>query len=398
MTQGTALLCNSEMSRLRRVFLSLLVITSMLPCLAPGADRSDGGRGEFLKVPGAKDCVFDEVRQRLYVTTGKQLVVIDTKERKVVESIDLPGNVCACDISLDCKYLAVAPMGGHFIYWIELEDLNINQIKFTADSMESGVYDLCVGSDNSVLFSMTFAGSGSVKLRRFVPATGSVQDVGGVNMDSIVTASGDRRYAAIAEGNISSGPLKVYDFTTQKLKSVASLDCFHYEMACARDARMFARPDRKGCDMYDENGQKLGCLDGAPVICAAFHPKKDRLYVMRHGQACIQEYDCTDNTMVRTYPLSAALDITGDVNNQIVGQIIPIGPDSAVAQFRHVSSVYYRTFRSGRIKVSQDGEKLFALIPTGVYMIATKSAGTPKESTKKKRHINVIDSRPSKGK
>jgi len=373
----------------------------MLPCTAPGADLPDSGRGEFFKVLGAKDCAFDDVRQRLYVTTGKQLVVIDTRKRTVLESIDLPGNVCACDISSDCNYLAVAPMGGHFIYWIALEDLSINQIRFAADSMESGVYDLCVGADNSVLFSMTFAGSGSVRLRRFVPATNSIEEVGGVNMDSVVTAGSDRRFAAIAEGNISSGPLKVYDFTTQKLRSVADLDCFHYEMACARGAQMFARPNRQGCDMYDAKGQKLGSLEGAPVICAAFHPTRERLYVMRHGQPCIQEYDCSDNTIVRTYPLSAALDITGDVNNQIVGQIIPVGPDSVVAQFHHVSSVYYRTFRSGRIKVSKEGDKLFALIPTGVYMINTKSDGAPKQSggtskgnTKPKRRVNVIDSGP----
>ncbi len=142
------------------VLAAIVTITSI--ARADDAKRSNGD--SFFPMAGAKDCVFDQKRERLYVTTLKQLVVPDTKDGKVIEEIDLLGGVRACDISPDFQFLAVAPTQGHFIYWIELDKLEINQVTFEADASESGVFDLCVGYDNSVLFSMIYAGPGWVQL------------------------------------------------------------------------------------------------------------------------------------------------------------------------------------------------------------------------------------------
>jgi hypothetical protein len=172
-----------------RVYLPLILIVNLLASHALADDKTTDDPGFFFEIPGASDCAFDESRDRLYVTTGKQLVVVDTKERTTIESIDLLGGVRSCDISPNSEYLAIAPIEAQFLYWIELEGLEINQVRFSADSSESGVYDLCVGSDGSVVFSMTYAGSGGVKLRRFDPRTNTVDEVGRVNMDSIVTAA-----------------------------------------------------------------------------------------------------------------------------------------------------------------------------------------------------------------
>ena len=45
----------------------------------------------FFEIEGAKACAFDESKQRLYVTTGKHLVVIDSKKvlNKKFEHLDL---------------------------------------------------------------------------------------------------------------------------------------------------------------------------------------------------------------------------------------------------------------------------------------------------------------------
>jgi hypothetical protein len=344
--------------------------------------------GIFFSVPGAKDCAYDESRQRLYVTTLKQVVVIDTKERKTVESIDLLGGVQSCDISPDFKHLAVAPINAQAIYWIDLENLEVTQVKFKAPGSETGVYDLCVGSDNTVLFGTTFAGSGGVSLRKFDPETNKVETVRGVNMDSVITASGDRRYAAIAEGNISNGPVSVYDFKEKKLTKAANMDCFHYEFATSSEAKYFARPHAKGCDLYDGKGTKLGTLDGRPVICAAFHPKTDQLFVMRHGELSIQQYDVQGSKLANSYPLDQPLAIKGDVN--VFAQLQPVGRDFVIAHFR--GQVNFRTFKSGRLKVSDDGKNLFAVIPSGVYMFDVKDA--PKTSASPKRPIKVIEAEP----
>ncbi len=45
---------------------------------------------------------------------------------------------------------------------------------------ETGVFDVCIGLDNSVLFTMTFAGSGWVSLRTVDPEAGNLLIVGDV--------------------------------------------------------------------------------------------------------------------------------------------------------------------------------------------------------------------------
>lgn len=62
-------------------------------------DEEGQGGANFVAVEGAKDCAYDHIRKRLYVTTLSQLVVVDMTNRKVIESIDLLGNVQGLDIS-----------------------------------------------------------------------------------------------------------------------------------------------------------------------------------------------------------------------------------------------------------------------------------------------------------
>ena len=354
--------------------------------------QTKGDAGYFFGIKGAKDCAFDEAAERLYVTTDKKLIVVDTKDRKTIESIDLAGGLRACDISSDFKYLAIAPITGHFIYWIEIDGLKINQVRFKAGGSESGVYDLCIGANNNVLFSMTFAGSGWVKLRTFDPATNKVEDAGRIRMDSIVAASGDRRHAAVAEGNISSAPLNLYSFADKKLSKVDNLGGFIYEFATGPHANYFARPTKKGCTLYDGNGGKITELPGKPVICAAFHPQVDRLYLMRDGELNIQEYDIDAAKTTNAFALDKPLVIRGEKNDRIVGHFHPVGRDMIMAHFRYVRSVHYRTFQSGRLKVSETGKNLFSVIPSGVYMFALEPIDPDaKKDNKPAPRINVID-------
>src|SRR5262249_35809460 len=149
--------------------------------------------GYFFPIEGAKDCAFDESRQRLYVTTPSELVVVDTKERKFIDTVRLNGTLQACDVAPDFKFLVIAPVKAQYIYriglnWTKFEKMDIKQIKFNAPNTEPGVFGICVGSDDSVLFSMTYDGSGGVSLRRLRPDD-KVTVVGRVNMNSVLTAS-----------------------------------------------------------------------------------------------------------------------------------------------------------------------------------------------------------------
>ena len=179
--------------------------------------RGRSGRAaNFVAVKGAKDCVYDHVRKRLYVTTLSQLVVVDMTIRKVIESIDLLGSVQGLDISAKAKFLAIAPIAAQYIYkvdldWKSAEDMKVERIKFKADSNETGVFSVGIGADDSILFTTTFSGSGRCQAPPDGP-TGAVSDIARFNMDSIIAITGDRQKAYIAEGNSKSGPLDRFNF------------------------------------------------------------------------------------------------------------------------------------------------------------------------------------------
>lgn len=348
--------------------------------------------GFFIPIEGAKDCAYDHVRHRLYVTTLAQLVVIDIKKREIAESIDLLGNVQGLDIAPQAKFLVIAPIGGQFVYklkldWKSVDDISIDRIKFKPENGELGVFSIGVGADGSVLFSTTFSGSGWVKLRR-LNVNDTIVDLAKVRMDSVIAISGDRTKAFIGEGNISSGPLWGYDFKQKSQGKLTDLNCFYYELAASADGSRLARPHGEGCDLYDVRGGKLGTLSGAPVIGAAFNPKGDTLYVMRHGEVDIQEYDTNGKRLPTSYPLDKPLVIRGDVRSTVIANLHPIGRDAVLANFRRVTSVNHRMYESGRLHVAEDGKSLSAVVPGGVYVFPIEA---PVKSTTPKSKVKIND-------
>ncbi len=370
-------------------FAILLLLTPWAASLADAPDKTEANSNFFFPVEGAKDCAFDSSRDRLYVTTPKQLMVFSKNSRSFSWNrlTSQAGELQAIDISPDFKYLAVGPAQGEFIFWISLSDMEITQVKFRADEGESGVHDLCVGFDNSGPFLNDFQRLEKlVELRRFNPKDKNVSKVGKVQMNAIVSASaGDRKFAAVAEGNISSGPLDLYSFKTHSAKLVKNLMAFHYEIACGPEARCFAQPFRGGCNVYDAKGGLMGNLNGKPVICAAFHPKNNTLFVMRHGESEIQEYNVDTLNISNTYSLDEKLAIAGDVKSHIRATITPTGKKTLQlrANIRRTTTVIFKTFQSGRLKVSDSGNEIFAVIPTGVYQFAVKDASSSKEAPAK---------------
>ena len=349
------------------------------------------GDGKFFPVAGAKDCCFDLKKNKLFVTTGTQLIILDLESGKVDESIDLAGTVVSCDISKDGQFLAIACSKAQAFYWVDLETIDIQQVRFTADSMESGVYDLCFGSDNSVLFGMTFDGSGGVKLRQFKKEGNVVTKIGRIGMDSIISPSSDRRFAAVAEGNISSGSIRMFDFETGKLMPGIRTGKFNYEIACASEGNYVAQPQKEGCLVYDVAGTKIGSFPGSAVIAAAFQPETDSLFLMRDKATFVEEYDISSATLIQKYLLPKALTLKADVSNQIVGNVNSLGGSMAHVHISEFRATHYETFRSGRLKMGPSGKEFFAVTPDGVYMFATKKPVAIKaKDGKPKRVIGSI--------
>ena len=115
---------------------------------------------------------------------------------------------------------------------------------------------------------------------------------------------------------------------------------------------------------------------------------------MSQKRELLQEYDVESAAISNKFALDKPLVIRGDVHESVVGQLLPVGRDAVMANFRRVRSVHYRTFRSGRLKVSENGKNLFAVLPTGVYMFAIpeiESAGGAQPGKGPKRRVNVIE-------
>jgi hypothetical protein len=76
-----------------------------------------------------------------------------------------------------------------------------------------------------------------------------------------------------------------------------------------------------------------------------------------------------------------------------VADLRPVGRDAVIANFRRITNVTFRTYQSGRLKVSDDGESLCAVVPTGVYLFAVKQRHAAETDPKPKPKIKVIDPR-----
>jgi hypothetical protein len=76
-----------------------------------------------------------------------------------------------------------------------------------------------------------------------------------------------------------------------------------------------------------------------------------------------------------------------------VANLTPVGRDTVIANFRTIVNINFRTYQSGRLKVSEDGERLFAVIPSGVYSFPVKARSAPTD-TKPKPKIKIVEKDP----
>ena len=88
---------------------------------------------------------------------------------------------------------------------------------------------------------------------------------------------------------------------------------------------------------------------------------------------------------------SAAPPLLSDVRNREVVKLQSVGKDVVIARFRTIRSVNFHTYESGRLKISEGGDSLFAVLPTGVYLFPVKPTPASNLGTKPKVKIKTID-------
>ncbi len=322
------------------------------------AEAGCAARTLLLPAAGRTDMVYDNARQTLYITSGGNVLRYQPFSNSFESPLALGGSLEGIDLLPNGNTLAIADSansGGqsHFDLY-NLATNSLSTVSFPDASGESGTYMVQYGSDGTLLTTSNFAGSGWIPLRKYDPVSGMLTTVASVRQNSRLTASSDRHTIAVVEANISSGPLSKYSVDTGILTSGTTTGWFTFEVAVSKDAAQYAVPTYDGTYIYDQNFHQVALLgqyasDGP--IGAVYSPSGDALYVAWWSYS-------GDSTQIRKYSTSTFQLL----DTYETGQTFPwIGNDA---------------LSSGRMKISADGDLLFATAGNGVVMVELPEPAT----------------------
>jgi len=310
------------------------------------------GQVNFIPAPGRIDMVYDSIRDVVYITSGTSVLRYKLGTQTFLSPYTFGlGNLSGIDLSPDGNLLAIADRN---ISGVHLVDLQTDTVKpdamFSRSSGEGGTYSVAFGNDGTLLVTTTYNGSGWVPLRRIDPATGTVTTIkSSISQDAMLSASADGKCIGFVEGNISSGPLSVYDVATKSITKTVATNWFTYEVGSNRDCSQFAVPVYGGTFLYDNALTKLGTIGvyaGGQPIGVAYNPVSDVVYFAWTGSKEVRAYDTTNFAQLGSYDVGYTFQNNGNY-----------------------------AYNQGRLKTSRDGSKFFVTVPDGVrYQRLSSSA------------------------
>lgn len=245
-----------------------------------------------LDIPLRRDLAFD-LNGILYITAGGVIERYDTQTGTSLAPLSLGGNLYGIDLSLDGSMLAVADRvtqgGFSLIHLVDTATGAANPVRFPLAFHEGGTYMVAWARDGRILVSSFYNGSGWVPLRRYNPATGMTETIGSVRQNTMLTPSADRSRIALAESNISSGPVHVYHTNLGAVVASDNNGWFMFEVAISANGRFVVAPSYKGAFVYVHSGTQLvslgtiGQYASWGPIGAVFSPGHNVLYTAEWG-------------------------------------------------------------------------------------------------------------------
>ena len=167
--------------------------------------------GTLIPAPNRWDMVYDVARDVVYITNGSQIL-----RYRIATNTFLTPYDCGAGASL--SGIDLSPDGNTLIAcdtsysndnaWVRVVDLTTDIVKrqdFPRFWNEAGTFAVAFGYDGSAIITSRFAGSGTVQMRRYYPATGALVWLPSVEQDTMPCASADGTVIALAESNISGG-------------------------------------------------------------------------------------------------------------------------------------------------------------------------------------------------
>lgn len=304
----------------------------------------------FLSAPSRVDVEIDNLKI-VYIASGSSVLRYNSIAATYLTPWNLGGSLRGMDISPDGQYLAVADSttqgAQNRVFVVALATGVVNTISFPLASNESGTFTTAWAGDGSLLVSSSFAGSGWVPLRKVNVATGTSTVLASVRQNSMLTPSQDRKTVAIAESNISSGPVSYYNSLTGTVVAGVNTNWFDFEVGVSRDGTEFAVPTYGGTFIYNRAFQQiatLGTYASQGPISAVFSPVANVLYTAWYSfdfaSADIRAFDASTFAEIVRYPVQGQFNWSGNA-----------------------------AFQEGRIKLSDDGRLLAVTVDGGVSVV-----------------------------
>lgn len=333
-----------------------VVFTSLLSLLLCGAlCRSAQASGTFVPATQRVDMVHDAARGVLYITNGGSVLRYHLGTKSFLSPFVLGGNLGGIDLSPDGNLLAVADATRtENQIWIHLVNLQTGTSTqaFTARAFyEGGTFTVAFANDGSIVVTSTFEGSGWVPMRRYYPGTGNWTVVANsVRHNTMLRANADKSIIGFAESDNSDGPFGRYRISDGDLLRRQGYDsvtggtgAFNYEIAVNKDATQFAILTSSGTYIYNANLARvwlIGTDAGERPVGVVYHPNANIVYFAMAGTTQVRAYNTFLMTEIASYNFENQFD-----------------------------DPRFYSFVEGRLRISNDGNYLFATVAGGVRYI-----------------------------
>ncbi|MHB9045175.1 MAG: hypothetical protein ACYC35_04470 [Pirellulales bacterium] len=328
----------------------MMMILGVFVFLSAAVADQHAAASTFVPAERRVDMVHDLTSDVLFITNGPQILRYHLASGSFMSPIEIPGSFLrGIDLSPDGRTLAVTDgytVGTeNRIHVIDTGSLAVREVSFTRESLESGTFVPAFTSNNEVLITSSFAGSGWVPLRKVTLGPDTAVKLRSVRQSTMLTPSADLSTIAFAEANISSGSFGRYSVADGGFAG-SGTGWFAFEIGVNRDGSQFAVPSYGGTFVYDSSFHELGKIgkyaDEGP-IGVVYSPNHDLVYFAwadwhdRH--AAIDVYDTNSLSLVETIDPLPRFDWQGN-----------------------------SAFGEGRLEISRDGRWLFATVAGGVQI------------------------------
>lgn len=289
-----------------------------------------------LPVTTPRDVVWDATRGVVYVSNGSDSIYrFDPATRTTLAPLSVGGALNGFDITADGSALYIADgqtVGNQgFVKKVNLATSGVSSLPYTRDSGEVGAFDVNLTAGTSGFVTTSFSGSGWTPMRQINLANDTlttrtdapVSGFGGrVRQSTQIYRSYDRSRLGFFEQNISSGPLFLYNSSTNTFPVQRNVNEFYTRFAFSRDNSKIAWQSWNGT-LTILNASTLATLNTVGSTAwgggggVAFDPIRDYLYTVDASADQIVIYRTTDWQEVKRFALGTNADASNTASSTL---------------------------------------------------------------------------------